>query len=591
MGIETQGAEPSVPLDKDLPDLSSYTPAQIKKHRLKLEAEYYTTKEGFLDFARDCGAAPDAQEVPHGKGAIEILNWKWTADPESERGIYKGKIQLWPRGSFKSAVFNVALVCWEIAKNPNIRICVCSETGKQAKKFVKQAMKIIDSQWFRDRFGAHRKDKEWREATGEFTSALRTISHVKESTLLAAGAGEVWTGSHWDLVLMDDVVSQENTKTIESLESMKHWFGEILAQLDPGCRILMIGTLHHFADLYCYIMKTREMRELFELSIHSWLNQDGSLFFPGRLTRAFVKNQKALMTPRMFSCFYENKPTTDEERIFKIDYFRVLKEEDIPSAVWTYLMTDWAFIAEERKKGRADRTAFWVVSIDANRVAYVRDFYVGRWKPSDSVRIACDLWDRYQHINMKGIIVEQVTHTELLSSLFEEIRRDTNTRPRIIPVPGRSQEIKEIRIESVEPRFRNANIYFSQNLRDQWKKWKPLIDEMTEWPFSTHDDIPDAISDIDKVDKEGKHVCQHPPLGFQSSTAFRHVPNMVNGGYNPDRGYPAEDFAKRDQQTGDGQDIWRNKSAGQDQPHNGRPGHQSSIFKQQGTQPRRWGQS
>lgn len=590
MGKEAQGAEPTLQLDTGVPpDLSKYSPQELRSYRLSKEAEYYKTEAGFLDFARDSGAAPDAKEKPHGQGAVEILNWTWSPDPESERGIYKGKIQLWPRGSFKSAVFNVALVCWQIAKNPNIRICVCSETGKQAKKFVKQAMKIIDSQWFRERFGVHRKEKEWREATGEFTSALRTISHVKESTLLAAGAGEVWTGSHWDLVIMDDVVSKENTRTAEAIEGMKDWFGEILAQLDPGCRILMIGTLHHYADLYCYIMKTREMRDLFELSIHGWLNEDGTLFFPGRLTRAYVANQKALLPPRMFACFYENKPTTDEERIFRPEYFHVIEDDDIPSSVWTYIFTDFAFISEEKKKGKADRTCFWVVSIDCNRVAYVRDFYVGRWKPSDSVRIACDLWDRYQSINMKGVVVETVTHTELLSSLFEEIRRETFTRPKMIPVSGRSQEIKEIRIEAIEPKFRGGNIYFSRSLRGQWRKWKPMIDEMTEWPFSGHDDIPDAISDLDKQDSNGRYFAPAPPVGFQTQGAFQHRPNMIDGRYNPERGYPARDFIKSEQKRGDANDIWRSKSGKAAHP-NAPPGG-NSIFQRRPQQQRRWGQS
>src|SRR5690606_34575989 len=136
--MAAKGSEPTSSPGSDLERLArSMSPEDLRALRLSKEAEYYKTVDGFLDFARDSGAAPDAQEQPHGRGAREILNWKWKADPESKRGIYTYKMQLWPRGSFKSAVFDVALVCWEIARNPNIRICVCSETGKQARKFVK----------------------------------------------------------------------------------------------------------------------------------------------------------------------------------------------------------------------------------------------------------------------------------------------------------------------------------------------------------------------------------------------------------------------------------------------------------------------
>ena len=137
-------------MDPSLPaSLSQLAPEELRQYRIQQEADYYRTTDGFIDFVRDCGAAPDAQLKPHGVGAHEMLNWTQYEDEESELGYgYLYKMQLWPRGSFKSAVFDVGMVCWLVACDPNIRICVCSETGKQARKFVGQAMKIIDSQWF-----------------------------------------------------------------------------------------------------------------------------------------------------------------------------------------------------------------------------------------------------------------------------------------------------------------------------------------------------------------------------------------------------------------------------------------------------------
>ena len=70
-----------------------------------------------------------------------------------------------------------------------------------------------------------------------------------------------------------------------------------------------------------------------------------------------------------------------------------------------------------------------------------------------------------------------------------------------------------MRIEAAEPRFRNGGIYFARSFREQNRKWKPMFDEMTEWPYSTHDDIPDAISDLDKKDKDDKFYAPAPPAG------------------------------------------------------------------------------
>lgn len=534
----------------------------LRSERLKRERDFYLSEEGFLDFVRDSGAAPDAEYQPHGRYCQDLIHWNGDPDPDNpEITIYKSKMALWPRGSFKSQVFTIGQAAWLIARDPNIRILICSETARQAQKFVGEIMKIIDSQWFKDRFGVH-KGKQWKEGSGVFYSALRTRKGVKDPTLAAAGVGEVQTGAHWDVVIMDDVCSQENTQTPESIDKLWNWFGEVQSQLDPGTKLFMIGTLHHYADIYCRIMKDEAIARTFEISKHAWCdpivdpasNEPTELFFPKRLTRAFIADRKLKQTPRLYACFYENRPQTGDDQIFKADYFRVIEDRDIPTAVWTYILTDWAFIAEDKKTQRADRTVFWVVSLDCNRVAYVRDIVIGRWKPSDSCRICCDLWSRYQGIECKGVAVEKVTHKELLMSLFEEIRRQTFVRPQFVEIEGRNQEVKDMRIEAAEPRFRRGDIYFARSLRESYThKWKPMFDEMTEWPFSAHDDIPDAVSDLDKQDKEGKYYMPAPPSSWSPAFVKRMEPPMIDGKFNPRNQQDARDRAKHQQH-----DIWNN---------------------------------
>jgi hypothetical protein len=549
---------------------SQVTPEDLRAERFRREREFYLSDVGFLDFVRDSGAAPDAEYQPHGRYCQDLITWKGEPDPGNpEIQIYKSKMALWPRGSFKSQVFTIGQVAWLIAKDPNIRILVCSETARQAQKFVREIMKIVDSTWFRDRFGVHKGD-EWREGGGVFVSALRTRKGIKDPTLAASGVGEVQTGSHWDFVIMDDVCSQENTQTPEAIEKLWGWFGEVQSQLDPGTRLFMIGTLHHYADIYCRIMKDEKIAATFEISKHAWCDPiidpesdaPTRLFFPKRLTRAFVADRKKKQVPRLYACFYENRPQTGDDQLFKPEYFRVIPDEAIPMAVWTFILTDFAFTAEEKKKGKSDRTCFWVISLDCNRVAYVRDFVLGRWKPSDSCRIVCDLWSRYQSVELKGVAVEATTHKELLMSLFEEIRRQTFVRPQFIQIEGRSQEIKDIRIEAAEPRWRRGDIYIAQSVRDAYHhKWLPMVSEMTEWPFSANDDVPDAVSDLDKQDKDGKYYLPAPPAGWSPAFVRRSQPAMLDGRFNPQHSVSADD---RHKQTGRNHDVWGRESQSTD---------------------------
>lgn len=517
------------------------------------------------------GAAPDAAQQPHGRYCQELIETSYNDD-----GSRKYKLSLWPRGSFKSQVFNVGQVCWHLARDPNLRILVCSETERQARLFVQDAMRIIDSAWYREIFGVHHGG-EWSLARGQFISAMRTRKK-KEPTLTCTGMGKVQTGMHWDIVIMDDVCSQENTKTSDSIEKMKDWFGETLAQLDPGGLLFMIGTLHNYADLYCHIMGKPDLRDQFDISKFAWCdpivdpNSDlpTKLFFPvdengnQRLTRAFVAKQKATLPDRLFACFYENQPQTSDRQIFKPEYFRVVSDNEIPRNCWTYILTDFAFTADERKKGIADRTVFWVVALDPSRTAYVLDLHIGRWKPSDSIRLLCRLWDTYRDRHVKGVGIEKVGHKEMLSSLLAEIRRETFTRPRLIEIGGRSQEIKDMRIESIEPRFRGGDIYFSEQVRAEYtKKWAPMFEEMTRWPMTAHDDIPDAISDLDKVNEDGQYYFPHPPMSWSPPVIQRYRPAIVDGKFNPQAlpGFP-EDPKKS------GDDLWDT------------PRSQSNIFRQ-----------
>jgi hypothetical protein len=145
---------------------------------------------------------------------------------------------------------------------------------------------------------------------------------------------------------------------------------------------------------------------------------------------------------------------------------------------------------------------------------------------------------------------------------MEEIRRETMTRPRMIEIEGRSQETKDMRIEAAEPRWRGGNIYFSQSFRDKPASnmvsrntpWNIVLSEMTEWPFSEHDDIPDAISDLDKVDKDGKIYCPGPPINWQVVAPKRYQPPMVNGRYNPKDEYSAHDRIR--QRPGGNHELW-----------------------------------
>ena len=106
---------------------------------------------------------------------------------------------------------------------------------------------------------------------------------------------------------------------------------------------------------------------------------------------------------------------------------------------------------------------------------------------------------------------------------------------------------------------------------------------MTEWPYGEHDDIPDAISDLDKQDKEGKHYAPAPPMGWRAAQGFVQKPAIIDGRYNADYGYPANEHIKALKAKGN--ELWQTQGSGTPQPVN------ASFWRKQPQQPKLPGKS
>jgi predicted phage terminase large subunit-like protein len=539
------------------------TPEQLRQHRLDLERKYYLTEDGFLDYVRDFGAAPDATDELHGRVAKEVLN-----------NLLRGKrkvLLLLPRGSFKSHVFNVGLSCWLIVRNPNIRILVASETFKQAVTFTRLSRQLLESAKHIEVFGRH--DKQVGFSDHEFTSAQRT-AQLKEPTVTATGTDQVRTGMHYDLVIGDDFVSQENTKTPEAIQSTANWVGETLAQLDPGAMWLQPGTRHHFHDQHGKILTDKAIRAQFHCIVHSYKNVDGTLLFPQRLSEEYVQAQKALLGVKLWSAFYLNAPQSDETALFRQDQFHVIGDHEIPRNCYTCILTDFA--SGENK--RNDRTALFVVSLNPHRDAFVREVRIGRWLPDEAITQALLLYQKWQPYFVKGMTMEKTSHSEWGKASLRRLAEQFGIRPVIIEIGGRSQETKVQRIQALQPRFADGGrLYWSDKIRlFDPDLWDTMVREFCEFPFSQHDDIPDALSDLDKHREEGGFYVPSPPVGFNPARiigARQWKPSVVDGQYNSTREVDWREMVKH--HTREKDDIW-SQDVGNNSPNQG------SIWKRGG---------
>ena len=163
------------------------------------------------------------------------------------------KLLLLPRGHQKSTIFSVALSIQEILKNPDIRIKLISATWPLAKDLLHQTKSILEQSALPEIFGPFVADK-CRWTTDVIDVAQRT-KWLKDPTISTGGIDTGKTGGHCDLMIFDDIVTPENTTTPDQVRKVVDGYQACLPLLDPGGKLLLIGTRYVMADIYGYLIE------------------------------------------------------------------------------------------------------------------------------------------------------------------------------------------------------------------------------------------------------------------------------------------------------------------------------------------------
>jgi len=213
------------------------------------------------------------------------------------------------------------------------------------------------------------------------------------------------------------------------------------------------------------------------------IRDDGSLFFPERLTKEFLDQAKRVMGSYMFANQYQNEIIPQGEQTFKKEWIRYYKAK--PELKTTFAMIDPAISQQDN----ADFTALVVVDCDVDGNWYVRSAMRYKITPTQIVNLCFKVWEKFKP---QAIGIEDVAYQKaLLYMLDEEMKR----RNAVLPVTGvkpDSDKSKEIRILGLVPRFEWGRILLAQGLHD-------LELELAQFPRSKNDDLLDALAYIERI--------------------------------------------------------------------------------------------
>lgn len=310
-------------------------------HLYALARAYIADYVGFYRFCYDIMGYHDMYEPLH-----KDFVCRHVVEPKTPGGLdARGSMLQVNRGSFKSSIATEAFALWLMAREMtmfytcDIRILLASEILDLANAFALSIKTTLEENAsFHELWGRHKRDftkgRIWRDT--KFVSHFRSRV-MKERTISTLATGATRTGTHYDVIIADDLQAERTSSTLDqinicdsgyrllwSLIEPKFMPDNKMIQLIPGGkpRFSVVCTPWHFDDVYARIEKRNahhaDEDRLAILKIPIIL-EDGTIPFATRYTHAEIEKLRIDHGPEIFASQYMLNPRPDESRDFDKD--------------------------------------------------------------------------------------------------------------------------------------------------------------------------------------------------------------------------------------------------------------------------------
>lgn len=426
--------------------------------------------------------------------------------------------------------------------NYDVRVAI----GRASRDFAQQSLKKITKDFQQKAFlrdilgerGLNGQGAQWTNAS--VTLGWRD-TNLSEPTFSTMGLGRSNAGEHYDVVILDDLINETNYESERAMEDAYNYIFECLPLLEPWGSLYVIGTRWGYNDPYGRLLASDEdLREAgfdgeWRTLIRSCYLEDGSLYYPERLTEKFLTKQRRRLTPKMFAAWYLNSAAPDNEVVFRPEYLQYYEGEyeNPVGEPPTLVVTECSQVSQGstfRVRGvtlcdtavttgqRSDHTGALFVLEDEFERWWIHDVFKVRETPSAVIARLVRMAQMYEP---ETISIETVGANELFVTLLEPELRKAGLNigvSRFHPSTQSSQRkragmlsavSKGGRIETyLEPKFRAGEVFIRRGLR-------PLITELTTYDGvrpGHHFDLLDALTQMVDVGSAPQPMRWHDDL-------------------------------------------------------------------------------
>jgi hypothetical protein len=409
-----------------------------------------------------------------------------------------------PRGTFKTSIATEGLPLGVLVRNPNARVLLDSFRHDVAKERLgATAAHITSNLAFHRLYG-----DDWKPAFREAPWSENRIviskrtKILKEASIDTSGVDRSKTGSHFDLIIADDLVTDTNINTVKSRQKVYDHIMDLLPILEPGGTLIVIFTRWHTDDAYGKIIRIDEDRvrngrePFFEKLVRSCYDGPQGLYFPTRHTFEWLNNKREQLKERKFSCQYLNNPISNSDRTFKMEHLQerdfqflladgqgVVRTNDGQYPVYTTMAWD---TAGSKATARSDYHGLTIVGTDLFERWWIPVAEGVKGTPTEVVnRVVAHVLTYRPQI----LLIEAV-------GTFEHWSNHIQSRLEPIGISLAIEEVgtkglaKEARIEQLEPLWTARRIFLQRGLHELITQ----LDSFTPTSLPDHDDVIDSLA-------------------------------------------------------------------------------------------------
>jgi len=384
-------------------------------------------------------------------------------------------VLLAPRDHGKTMTVTVIEAAHRVLQDRDLRVLVCSGSREQAVRMGRAIRRLLESVPVRTVFGDVRGEK-WTDT--ELLLSGSALSE-KEASITMISAGGSITSGHYDLVILDDIIDFENTRTQPQRDKTFDWFRFTLLPVCSRGQLWIIGTRYHWDDLYGRLQDSKNWPRTIPIKIERAISTDAAgvkkSLWESQYTLKKLEQVRAQLGTIIFNAQYQNDADAMKGSIFKAEWLK--RFENLP-ALPRYQGVDLAI----GKKSGSDYFAVVTVSSEKNGNIYVLGSRRGRLSFDEQYREIKNQHDYYHRpgspVVKIGIEVNQYQDA-LAQRLIERtrlpIRRIHQTKDKLA---------RAMRLSAL---FENGKIFFPvQGTED-------LEEELLLFPEGAHDDLFDAL--------------------------------------------------------------------------------------------------